>query len=299
MPTISVIMGVYNSQSPDMLKSAIQSILNQTFSDFEFIICNDCSTSSFIAPLLNEMASKDSRIVLISNETNSGLAATLNHCLSVSKGKYIARMDDDDISLPDRLKKEVEFLDNNPEYDLVGCNMLLEDGNKIWGKRIKPENPPKEGLYQGCVYSHPTIMFTRKMIEKVQGYSTGKHITRAEDYDLYCKMHENGMKGYNIQEYLYLYYHTTATYKKQKLSHRIDEYYLRKDHFKKLSMLKGHYLYLFKPILSGLTPRFIRKRFHEKKFSLTNEEIKKYNEKYGRYLNITFKEEQGKGFQKP
>lgn len=284
MPKVSVIMGVYNSKSPAMLRNAIQSILNQTFKDFEFIICDDCSTFEYICPLLKEMASKDNRIILISNQNNKGLAATLNHCLSVVKGEYVARMDDDDYSLPERFEKEVEFLNNNLDYDLVGCNMLLEDGSKIWGARDDKKNPTKIDLLYGCPFSHPTIMYTKKMIDAVNGYSVGKHISRAEDYDLYCKMFENGMKGHNIQERLHLYYQSAYTYKKQKLSHRIDEYHLRKEHFKKLSILRGNHLFLFKPILSGITPRFIRNRFHRKKYCLSQDEKDAYNAMFGEYI---------------
>ena len=96
-PSLSVIMGVYNGQP--FLSKAIESILNQTFTDFEFIICDDCSTDDS-AKILREFAAKDSRIRLLQNKQNKGLAATLNNCLNIARGTFIARMDCDDISLP-------------------------------------------------------------------------------------------------------------------------------------------------------------------------------------------------------
>ena len=233
---------------------------------------------------MNSFAEKDKRIVLVSNEKNSGLAYSLNHCLSLAKGTYIARQDDDDISLPWRFEKEVTFLEEHKDYSLVGSGQLMTNGEQIWGKQILKESPSKEDLLFGCPFAHPTIMFTKKMIDAVGGYSTGKYISRAEDYDLYCKMFENGFKGYNLQEFDYLYYQTAYTYSKQKLKHRFDEFHLRNMHFKKLGILKGHRMYLIKPIISGLTPRFIRSKIHNRQFGLSEKEKKELNQEYQAYL---------------
>ena len=103
MPKISVIMGVHNGEKT--LPRAIDSILNQTFTDFELIICDDCSTDATIQ-VIKDYIEKDNRVILIRNESNSGLAASLNNCINISKGEYIARMDDDDISHVDRFEKQ-------------------------------------------------------------------------------------------------------------------------------------------------------------------------------------------------
>ena len=117
-PIISVIMGVYNDSI--FLEEAIQSILNQTFSDFEFIICNDCSTESKVEDILKKYAKIDNRIIIINNQVNSGLAKSLNKCLSIAKGKYIARMDSDDRSLPNRFEVEKNLLDNHKSVAVCG-----------------------------------------------------------------------------------------------------------------------------------------------------------------------------------
>lgn len=114
MPRVSVIMGVYNSNREWLLNS-IDSICKQTFSDFEFVICNDASSNETYQ-WVKERAEQDSRIKLVSNSENQGLAASLNHCLEIAVGELIARQDDDDISELLRLEQQVQFLDQNPEY---------------------------------------------------------------------------------------------------------------------------------------------------------------------------------------
>ena len=104
---VSVIMGVYNGGST--LREALDSILNQTYSNWELIACNDCSTDNS-AQILQEYAKRDSRIICIQNEKNAGLAASLNHCLQYVSGEYVARMDCDDLSVPERFEKQVMYL---------------------------------------------------------------------------------------------------------------------------------------------------------------------------------------------
>jgi len=271
---ISVIMGVYNSQDEYKLRKSIESILNQTYTNFEFIICNDCSTKEFIKPVLEEYKNKDSRIIVIENETNKGLAYSLNHCLEHATGKYIARQDDDDISLPTRFKKEVDILDKNQEISIVGSNIWLYDNNQITGKRDMKEYPIKKNLLFGVTFAHPTIMVRKEAFDKVGNYSIDPIIRRTEDYDLYFKLEYYGYKGMNIQERLYLYSEDMFTMKKQKFRYRVDEVKLRKKYNKLLHLNPKGYLYLLKPIISGLTPGFIRLRRKKKKFSLNHDDIK-------------------------
>lgn len=283
MPKISVIMGVYNSQSEKVLSRSIDSILNQTFADFEFIICNDCSTKDYIKPLLESYARKDSRIVLLNNEVNSGLAFSLNHCLSVAKGEYIARMDDDDISLPNRFEIESDFLDNNLEYSLVSCNLLLINDSKIWGKQMLKEKPAINDLMYGTIFVHPAIMIRRNVLSEVGNYTVSSITRRTEDYDLYFKLTEKGFKGVNLQKFLYLYYQSDITYKKQKFCYRVDEYKLKKKWFKILKLFPKGIIYMYKPLLSGILPNWYKKRKKIKKFSISDSERKDF-EMYEKYI---------------
>ncbi len=120
---LSVIMPVYNGQ--DFVSKAIESILGQTFSDFEFIIINDGSTDRTLK-ILESYQKKDKRIVLL-NQENKGIAKSLNRGIAKAKGDYIARQDADDISFPDRLRNQVEFLDNNKDVGFLGCSCEMID----------------------------------------------------------------------------------------------------------------------------------------------------------------------------
>lgn len=140
MPKLSIIMSVY-SEPIEWMRLSVDSILNQSYKDFEFIIINDKPDRKENRELLDVYKHKDNRIVLINNKVNLGLTKSLNIGLLAAKGEYIARMDADDISLPDRLKQQVDFLDTHPEVSIVGCSAykIDEEGNVI-DKLIKPTN---------------------------------------------------------------------------------------------------------------------------------------------------------------
>lgn len=285
MPEISVIMGVYNSQSEYMLRRAINSIRNQTFTDFEFIICNDCSTKSFISDVLKEYEMMDGRIRVINNKTNLGLAASLNHCLQYAKGKYIARQDDDDISLPTRLEKQRDFLDGNQDnYALVSCNIILIDNNGIWGKQNLKEYPKVNDLMYGTTYVHPALMLRKDAMDKVGNYTVKDITKRTEDYDLYMKLAEAGYNGKNIQEYLFIYFQGIETYNKQLFKYRIDEYKLKKHWFKRLKLYPKGLIYLIKPLISGICPKSLKLYQKKKKFCISVAEKEKLDECYKKYL---------------
>ena len=148
MCEVSIIMGIYKMiKKENLVKLAIDSILNQTYKDFEFIICDDGSNDGTYE-MVQDLIKNDKRVILIKNDENKGLAYSLNHCLSIAKGKYIARMDADDISMPNRFEKQVKFLDEHLEYAVVGSNMLYINENGIWGNRILAEKPSKSGAFQ-------------------------------------------------------------------------------------------------------------------------------------------------------
>ena len=134
MPKISIIMGAYNCQ--DTVCESIDSILAQTFTDWEFIICDDASTDETLTVLNRYKTNYPDKFVILHNENNMMLAGSLNRCLKVAKGKYIARMDADDLSEPTRLQKQYEYLENNPDMDLVGTFMQGFDDEKIFNEGI-------------------------------------------------------------------------------------------------------------------------------------------------------------------
>lgn len=181
MCEVSIIMGIYKMiKKKNLVKLAIDSILNQTYKDFEFIICDDGSNDGTYE-MVQDLIKNDKRVILIKNNENKGLAYSLNHCLSIAKGKYIARMDADDISMPDRLEKQIGFLNKHLEYAMVGCNLLLINDKGIWGKRILAKEPTKKSFLFTSPYCHPAIVMRKEVLDKVNNYKVEKITRRAED----------------------------------------------------------------------------------------------------------------------
>ena len=200
---ISVIMSVYNGEK--YLVQAIDSILNQTYQNFEFIIIEDCSTDNSL-DILEEYAKKDSRIKIIKKEKNIGIKGfieNLNLGISIAKGKYIARMDQDDVSLPERFQKQVDFLENNPEITLVGAQLnLINEQNKITGEAIAAlqHRDIVKRITSQIQLFHPVIMF-----RKDQNIQYREKFIYCEDYDLYLNLITQGKKLANINEKLLHY----------------------------------------------------------------------------------------------
>lgn len=179
---ISVILPVYNSQ--DYVREAIQSVLNQTYSDFELIIINDGSTDNSSGII---ESFKDKRIMYINNSKNSGLISTLNEGLRRANGKYIARMDADDICLPDRFQKQVEVLEKSDDvvlvssdfYELKGSNLKLSTG-------FNGSDEIKTVLLFAPGIAHPTVMMRNIFKEKSIQYNS--HFLHVEDYQLWTEL---------------------------------------------------------------------------------------------------------------
>lgn len=185
-------MPVYNTKE-EYLRASIESILNQTFTDFEFIIVNDGSTNNAEEVILSY---KDNRIKYVKQE-NQGIVGALNNAWSKASGKYIARMDSDDIAYPERFAKQVNFLEENPEYSLVGSWAKIIPSKNI----IKlPQDIKIMDLLADCMFIHPSIMFHKADFEKFNlQYETG--FEYAEDYCLYANAVKH-LKMTNLQEVL-------------------------------------------------------------------------------------------------
>ncbi|MCX7985371.1 MAG: glycosyltransferase [Bacteroidales bacterium] len=177
-PMVSVVMPVYNASQ--YLKESIESILHQTYTNFEFIILDDASTDNSLAIISSY---NDKRIILVKNETNKGITQTLNIGLSISKGKYIARMDADDISLPYRLEKQVQFLENNFEYGLVGGYMQLMPTEKIVTVPNDDESLRVHMLFHNP-FVHPSIMIRKSILDNFR-LKYDETLPAAQDEDLW------------------------------------------------------------------------------------------------------------------
>ena len=265
IPMISVIMGIYNCAST--LPEAIESVLNQTYQDFEFVMCDDGSTDDTFE-IASQYAKKyPDKIVLVKNEKNMGLNYTLNHCLQVAKGKYIARMDGDDRSLPERLQMELEFLEGHPEYAVVGVALELFDDEGIWGQtKFKAEPQPADLVRRTC-FSHAACMVRKAVYDEVGGYSEGKKLMRVEDKHLWYKIYAAGYKGRNLDQILYSYRDDRAGYAKRKLKYRFNSFYVSTFSIKTFHLPFYFYFYAARPILIGLLPYPIYKRLHKRKMT--------------------------------
>lgn len=265
MPTVSIIMGVYNCKDYSMLRKSVESVLQQTYEDYEFIICDDGSTNDTLKELEN-IAQSDSRIKIISYDKNCGLNHALNCCLAESQGKYIARQDDDDISKPERLEKQVRFLDENPEYTIVGTCADVFDDKGIWGEYIVPEKPQKDDFLWNSPFMHPTTMM-RKAELLWGGYREAKETRRCEDYDLFMNLYAQGYKGYNIQEKLYYYRIVRDEKNKHRpMKYRVDEMIVRFRGYKNMGMLLKGMPYVFKPVIIGLIPQSVLKQIKQSRY---------------------------------
>lgn len=266
MPKVSIIMGVYNCKDEVQLMKSVNSIINQSFKDWEFIICNDGSTNGTL-PLLQKIQEKDSRIKILSYEKNQGLNYALNICLGKAKGEYIARQDDDDVSKCNRLEKQVNFLEKNKEYSLVGTCAEVFDSKGRWGEYIVPEKPKKNDFYWNSPFIHPSIMVRRKAYDMVDGYRCLKMTRRCEDLDLFMRMYSLGLQGYNIQEKLYEYrLENRPDVKYRPMKYRIDEAKVRYHGYKAMHNLLCGWPYILKPILIGLIPQKILYQIKKKRY---------------------------------
>lgn len=198
IPKISVLLSTYNDEK--YIKASVDSVLNQSFSDFEFVIIDDGSTDSTYDII---SAIEDSRIVIFRKE-NTGLIDSLNFGISKCRGEYIARMDGDDICHADRLKLQFEFLSDNLNYSICGANTIYIDGQgERFGKTDFPISNDDIKLYMtfGSPISHPTLMIKRDVLAENR-YSHDYPI--AEDYELWARLRDRCL-FHNIKKPL-LYY---------------------------------------------------------------------------------------------
>lgn len=255
---ISVIMSVYRPETLKNLKMAVDSILNQSLTDFEFLIYSDGAAKETVQ-FLEMLAKEDSRIRLICGKENHGLAYGLNECIRQAKGAYIARMDDDDCSLTDRLSVQAEYLDSHPQCSFVGCSAQLIDECGVWGSRRMPENPCAEDFLSFSPYIHPSVMFRRSVFETCGMYDTSDRMLRCEDYELFMRLYQSGCYGHNLQRELFQYREDFHGYQKRKYRYRIDESRLRNRAFRAMELpVATRFIYTLKPLAAGMLPAGIQ-----------------------------------------
>lgn len=261
---ISVIMGIYNCAAT--LPEAIDSILAQTYPDWELILCDDGSTDDTYGVAEAYQAKYPEKIVLLRHQENLGLNQTLNDCLAVATGEYIARMDGDDISLPERFAKELAVLEEEKNIAVVSCPMIYFDENGVWATgHDEVEYPQKETLVRGTIHCHAPCMIRADVLREVGGYSVDKRLLRVEDWHLWLKIYAAGYRGKNLAEPLYKMRDDRNAASRRKLRYRLNESYVSRLAVQELGLGKVNYVYSLRPILVGLLPKPLYMYLHQKK----------------------------------
>lgn len=263
---VSIIMGVYNCEN--LVSESIESILSQTYKNWELIICDDNSTDNTYNILELYKDKYPQKIILLKNEQNYGLAYSLNHCLQYASGDYIARQDGDDISTKNRLEKQVKFLQENKEFDLVASSMTAFDESGVIGIRgISIQIPTHIDLPKTVPFCHATIMARKYVYDNLNGYTVNKYTMRCEDAELWFRFFKAGYKGYNLKEPLYMVRDDRNAYKRRTLKSYINLIKVNFEGYRLLNMPINKYIYLLKPIISAIVPRYFMKLYHRSIYS--------------------------------
>lgn len=234
-PVVTVIMSCFNAER--FLKPCIESLRSQSLENIEILIIDDGSTDR-TREILNDFLKIDTRIKVFTNENNQGLTRNLNALIKKAKGKFIARMDADDVCQERRLEKQMEFLESNNDISVVGSNCLIFDENDIQkGERIMPETNEeivKKLLFFNCL-NHPTVML-RSQVLKENLYD--ETFRTSQDWELWLRLSLKNFKMYNIQEPLLKYRVESDYLRKRKASYRLNELSIKSKHKKNYPLYK-------------------------------------------------------------
>lgn len=265
MPKVSVIMGVYNCAGT--LGEALDSLYCQTFQDFEIILCDDGSDDGTYE-VAQAAQRTHSNVILCRHPRNMGLAYALNTCLEYASGEYIARMDGDDVSLPERLEVLNDFLDTHPEYAVVSSPMFHFDGDGVFrigrGKGVIQ----KKDFLSGTPICHAPCMMRVKALSAVGGYSTDFLNGRIEDYYLWFKIYSAGFKMYELDTPYYKMrdLHRTESGKASNgLSYRLLEARLKLRGFGMIHAPWYSFFYVVRSLVLGLLPYPLYRWLHKVK----------------------------------
>lgn len=262
-------MATYNNEAHHVLQQAMESILQQSFRDFELIICDDASTDK-TWDILEQFAAQDSRIRIVRNKVNRKAGYARNRAIELSSGEYIAIMDADDILHPRRFEQQVAFLDAHPQYGFVGSygeffHDVVGDEDEVYGL---PEEPLAENMLFSLPFIHASCMFRRQVLEEVGGYDVRSKRYRVEDYDLLLRVYEAGYRGANIPEVLYYIRRDESQYRRRKYRYRFNEVSMKYRACKNLKAGWRGRLCVVKPLVVGLIPqrllRLLQNKYYHK-----------------------------------
>ena len=244
---VSVIIAAYNSQ--EYIEQSVNSIRNQTYSNLEIIICDDCSTDRTFE-ILTKLSNEDGRIKLLRNGSNMFAAYSRNRCIEVANGEYIAIQDADDISSEKRIEKLVAALENS-EYDFVSSGESLFDVCYTAPYRYvtHKHSPTKKDFLRGMCFCHAATLIKKSVLLSVGGYPVDKKIHRHEDYMLFMNLYGEGYRGFNIDDCLYYYRVDESAIKRRGWKTRLQECRIRYRGFKKMKILPIGLPFVFVPLV--------------------------------------------------
>jgi glycosyltransferase EpsE len=261
---VSVIMAAYNCE--ETIRDSIDSILNQSYKDWELIICDDGSVDRTGEILAEYQKLYPRKIIVIQNNGNFQLPYSLNRCLMHAKGEFIARMDADDRSYEDRLEKQVTFLDEHPEIEVVGTAMTVFNGKDDIGVNYPPKTPGRLIIGPSVPFFHATIMMRKTAYDYLGGYSLKKSAIRCEDVELWLHFFGEGFHGANIQEPLYYVREDFSAVKRRKLKYAVNASITLFNGYRKYHYPLHQYVYIFKPIVSACIPKKIKCIINQKRW---------------------------------
>lgn len=231
MEKLTVLLTTYK-ENIEIFKEAIESIINQSFRHFKILIIIDDSSNDEIIKFLKEISKKDKRITYIVNEKNMGLAMSLNRGIDIIDTPYIARMDADDIADINRLEKQMKYMEEHPEIDIVGSNIIYIDyyGKILYKRRktITSIEKTREAMKLVNIFNHPTLL------GKTEIFKTFKYrnLRYSQDYDFICRALEQGKVIVNMPDYL-LFYRNPLKVKEEKLVQQRITYFCIQKYYKK------------------------------------------------------------------
>lgn len=252
-------MGAYNAEKD--IEKSINSILNQTYNNWEFIICDDCSKDSTYS-ILMKFSQQDPRIKVIQNNKNLGLGASLNECLKIATGDYLARQDADDTSVPKRLETQLLYILQNPNIDILGTSASLCDENMtVWGKRKMQNNFSLYSWAKGSQIIHASILAKTETYRKLGGYNPAA--IRLEDYELWLRAIAIDTTFFNMPDILYNIQSSPNDYLRKRRIDRLNEIKLKLKFFKKYNFPLKSYIFILKSIILIMIPPYFLYCYHK------------------------------------
>lgn len=242
---VSVVVAAYNAEAH--ISECIESILRQTYTNWELIICDDCSTDRTVE-IVEAYQKREPRIKLLQNKENMRAGASRNKCIEISQGKFVMIQDADDVCAEDRMEKLVDRIQKGNMDFVSSGHYLFDDGGEYKTVVGSNEYPKKEDFLFGTPFCHAATLFRKECLEKANGYRVSKETRRGQDYDLFMRLYALEFCGCNIPDVLYGYRVDKNTLSRRKFEYRIDECIIRYKGFKSLGLLPKGMLYVFKPI---------------------------------------------------